>query len=142
VAVPPLKKPEFATCTHCAEGVGCRVYTEPERPQACGDWKCLWLEGKVPLELKPDACGAVFFEPPFGARNAIAVQVDARVELDGDGPVMKHVRRLLAEGVAVSVARCEMGDADVTEWHFAPDGGVRTWRRPRYYGISLRRTAG
>jgi hypothetical protein len=62
MAVNELKKPAWTACTHCAAGVGCKIY--PQRPQSCRDFNCGWLMAPyMGPELKPDKCHIIFFQP-------------------------------------------------------------------------------
>lgn len=58
--IPALKKPAGKWCDHCDIGVGCKIYDQ--RPQACIDFECLWLQSqsrenpkeRMDPELRPD----------------------------------------------------------------------------------------
>jgi hypothetical protein len=59
--VAALQKPANAPCQHCALGVGCMIYAQPERPSACSAYQCAYLFNETwPDELRPDRCGVVF----------------------------------------------------------------------------------
>lgn len=51
-------KPAHQWCTHCAIGKGCKIYAS--RPESCQSFECLWLQGMVPEELRPDRSHIVF----------------------------------------------------------------------------------
>src|SRR5579864_65286 len=75
----PFKKPAHEWCEQCDIGKGCRVYAD--RPQACSDFQCLWLQDKLsgpnlmPDELRPDRCRVVF--APTTDETNISVHVDS-----------------------------------------------------------------
>jgi len=52
--VAELSKSFHTPCLH-QTGTGCGVYAE--RPADCKDYRCLWLQGQLPEELRPDRCG-------------------------------------------------------------------------------------
>ena len=55
--VAALKKPAKTRCEHQEEG-GCSIYDS--RPHDCQQFACSWLEGRLPVELKPNECGVMF----------------------------------------------------------------------------------
>jgi hypothetical protein len=59
---PKLSKPSFCRCTLAREGSpGCGVYGNGHlQPAVCRAYKCLWLLGFVPEDLRPDLAGVVF----------------------------------------------------------------------------------
>ena len=65
VAVKAFDKPVGTPCQHllpiipnepCAGA--CGIYAD--RPSECKMYRCSWLEGNLPEELKPDKCGLLF----------------------------------------------------------------------------------
>jgi len=48
--VPELDKQEGVTCEHCDKG--CRIYEG--RPKSCSEYKCAWLDEKLPEWMRPD----------------------------------------------------------------------------------------
>jgi hypothetical protein len=54
--VEALEKAENEKCIHC-DG-GCTIYDE--RPQACINFNCAYLQSTASVELRPDKCGVVF----------------------------------------------------------------------------------
>jgi hypothetical protein len=65
-SIPEFKKPAGPWCSHCAIGVGCKIYEE--RPERCREYQCLWLESqgradpreRLDPALRPDRCKVVF----------------------------------------------------------------------------------
>lgn len=71
MAVPDLNKP---ACLHCEHEDrphgGCKIYDQPEKPQACTDFMCLWrasqdwqaIDDRQSIEERPDRCGVMFYD--------------------------------------------------------------------------------
>jgi len=52
-----LAKPAFSECAHeCSSG--CGAYAE--RPPSCRDFRCLWLDGHLTEDDRPDKLGVIF----------------------------------------------------------------------------------
>jgi len=55
------KKPQHVPCPKlCA--TGCSIYNDPIKPEACGEFKCIWLRVReavpeVSIEMRPDRVG-------------------------------------------------------------------------------------
>lgn len=68
LAVDALNKPGFTNCAHChhchdepassASDRGCEIYRD--RPNACRDYSCLWLQGHLGDHDRPDRIGVIF----------------------------------------------------------------------------------
>lgn len=57
MGVEELKKDKYKRCTHlCAKG--CGIYET--RPQTCKAFECLWLQGMLTSEHRPDKLGIMF----------------------------------------------------------------------------------
>ena len=54
VGVTSLEKPFWATCRHQGEG-HCRIYAD--RPTECREYRCGWLSGLLPEDMRPDQSG-------------------------------------------------------------------------------------
>ncbi|MEM9418559.1 MAG: hypothetical protein AAGA25_05810 [Planctomycetota bacterium] len=52
-----LAKPAFTACPHEC-GSGCNAYAS--RPTSCRDFRCLWLDGHLEEEDRPDKLGVIF----------------------------------------------------------------------------------
>jgi len=54
-----LTKPAGKLCPHASRhGGGCKIYTKPERPKVCGDFRCGWLmDPNLPEDMRPDRAG-------------------------------------------------------------------------------------
>lgn len=59
-AVPSLGKPVCSLCVH-AGAAGCAIYEA--RPAECRAYRCLWLDGDVLVEDRPDLLGLVLDVP-------------------------------------------------------------------------------
>ncbi len=55
--VDELKKLGGVACAALAPSGGCGIYAK--RPQICRAYQCLWLQGKLDLDDRPDQLGAV-----------------------------------------------------------------------------------
>ncbi len=56
IGVAALQKPCHTTCIH-QTGRGCAIYNE--RPAECKTYKCVWLQGHLPEEMRPDKIGLI-----------------------------------------------------------------------------------
>lgn len=54
VAVKELNKLQDQWCEHCEIGKGCRIFGQEHRPSSCLEWDCIWKQGLMPEELRPD----------------------------------------------------------------------------------------
>ena len=70
MAVPDIDKPSCLWCEHTERPHGgCRIYDQPEKPEACTAFKCLWLasqsrklDDRMPYGLRPDRCMVMFHD--------------------------------------------------------------------------------
>ncbi len=58
LAVAELNKPRYQRCAHLGDTGGCNNYAQ--RPGACRDYRCLWLEGHLTENDRPDRLGVIF----------------------------------------------------------------------------------
>lgn len=56
-----LSKESYCDCSHRKSGGGCSIWTDPLRPDVCGQWNCGWLLGWLSEEDRPDKSGIVFY---------------------------------------------------------------------------------
>ena len=54
IAVAELNKPYHTRCVH-QTGKGCAIYGD--HPVECKDYGCAWLQGILPIEMRPDRIG-------------------------------------------------------------------------------------
>ena len=57
LGVPELEKPRYTACEHDT-GKSCGIYEK--RPGSCRSFKCVWLQGLVPIEERPDKTGIIW----------------------------------------------------------------------------------
>lgn len=63
-------KKDYEWCSNCEIGIGCKIYND--RPQVCKDFSCLWLNGLIDEELKPNKVGFYIVpERPEALRDKI-----------------------------------------------------------------------
>ncbi|XAL98153.1 hypothetical protein OT109_11150 [Phycisphaeraceae bacterium D3-23] len=119
LAIEPLSKPAFSDCAHAcgdlSSGGGCAIYAD--RPDCCRDFACLWLQGHMAHDDRPDKLGVVFTttgHPELGMVPLLLEVHDGAVQR----PKIKDaVRRLLASGpvaVATPVGGKLIRPTDVT----------------------------
>ena len=67
LTVPSLEKPKQKECDHlCGDGSGCGIYRE--RPRECKEFQCLWTQGTLSKNHRPDRIGimAYYVDSQFG----------------------------------------------------------------------------
>ena len=113
MAVPDIDKP---ACLHCEHELrphgGCRIYDQPEKPEACSDFKCLWLvsqgrrlDDRMPSELRPDRAKAMFHDAR-DEDNPNVLYVHVHPDYPGawlNPSVKSHVDLVLGRGCSVHV---------------------------------------
>ena len=67
LGVADLKKPAREYCPHCEINHGCKIYES--RPKECVDFRCAWLLGSIPEELKPSKTGVMITSLAMDLRN-------------------------------------------------------------------------
>ena len=83
--VDELRKLGGVACAALAPSGGCTIYAK--RPRICRAYQCMWLQGKLALEDRPDRLGAVLdltFEagaPLLEIREAVPGATDTNVRL-------------------------------------------------------------
>ncbi len=114
VKVDAFNKPAGISCSHLLPVINdcgaCGIYED--RPSECRQYKCSWLEGRLPEELKPDKSGLLFetgwiewpkklfmvmgFEHVAGAIDRFEKQLDAAAK---NGTVIVVIPKDGSEGV-------------------------------------------
>lgn len=97
-----LQKPRDTWCAHCAIGKGCTIYSE--RPQGCITFECMWKQGFMPVELKPDEAKVVFWQE---AENRVWMWVDQCIERIPRKAV-EYIDRFVSQGVELIL--CQPGE--------------------------------
>ena len=57
LGVPELEKARYSPCEHDT-GKNCNIYEA--RPHSCRVFKCIWLQGLIPINERPDKIGIVW----------------------------------------------------------------------------------
>ena len=103
-----VESPAGQDCVHQqGEGGGCGIYAD--RPQGCRPYACLWLEGVLPLDERPDRVGlivdrglSILFRLTWGA-EAVTVRELREGAVEGEGAGL--LRRLTSQGRPVFIRR-------------------------------------
>lgn len=69
---PELKKKQHVACSHLRVA-GCSIYKT--RPDVCRGFNCMWLNGELPRDARPDKLGVIFelrADPENGKRHITA----------------------------------------------------------------------
>lgn len=72
--VPELNKQVHTWCQHCEKGVGCNIYEQ--RPASCQAYRCVWLSGGLPADLRPDKSKVIFERLPSGKNYLVVVDLN------------------------------------------------------------------
>lgn len=107
-----IAKPFGEACKHIGQtgcGKGCQIYLE--RPEACKNYICLWLDSqrrveveRMPEELRPDRCYVVMGWP--WALDRATLYVYPYPGHEGawrKPPVSDHLRMVLARGGKIAI---------------------------------------
>lgn len=91
--VTPIGKPANTPCRHlCARG--CGIYED--RPNACREFTCGWLEGALPKSLRPDrthvVCWSTMLIAPGGHQMTV-LQANVRANFRRCRRTMRYVYR-------------------------------------------------
>ena len=113
LAVPTLRKPAYQWCQHACD-TGCQIYEE--RPPECRVFECLWLEGTLPLEGRPDKWQVVFTEEQEDDGTPLIVIYEASPGAAQSDEVLDAILQCLDQGANV-VVRNEKESSK-----FFPDG--------------------
>lgn len=98
-----LAKPVGSWCSFCATGKGCRIKHQPERPQSCEDFLCLWLQGLGTERMRPDRSKVVMSCTKDG--KSLVLHVDPGTPDAYRAPEFEAViDRLVRDGRSVYVA--------------------------------------
>ena len=103
--VAALNKPANTACWHCMAGVGCSIYGQVDRPNACSAYQCAYLFNKSwAPSLRPDRCGVVF--EPFGEDEQLSFVAAVSPDTPNawqEGAVAIAINRMMRDGCAVIV---------------------------------------
>jgi hypothetical protein len=85
-------------CTHlCSRG--CRIYEA--RPATCRGFECLWLQGALPREWRPDKVGFVGITDDSGERLVLMCDADRPRLWERQA---KRLQALASKGAEIAVA--------------------------------------
>lgn len=97
-----IDKPAGAWCPSCVPGKGCGVYDT--RPGECRDFRCLWLQGFLRDEWRPDRIKAVVTSTNGG--RTVQVREDASYGHEASRAQLRpFVEGLVASGHVVEICR-------------------------------------
>ncbi|MEM1355584.1 MAG: hypothetical protein AAGC44_12350 [Planctomycetota bacterium] len=97
-----LNKPTFAQCPHqCA--AGCSVYTD--RPGSCRDYQCLWLQGHLGEQDRPDKLGVLFSVTVHPDLGKVPMLIEVRDGAFDQPKVRAAVRRMVLDRPVVLSSR-------------------------------------
>lgn len=113
--VDELRKLGGVPCAALAPGGGCGIHAR--RPQICRAYRCLWLQGKLDLEDRPDRLGAVLDLTSEAGAPLLAIREAARGAFDAS-PRLRAIAERFRGAMPVRVT-CA---ADA----LSPDAPVRT----------------
>lgn len=105
-AVTAIQKPNSEWCPHCEIGAGCRIY--PNRPEQCGEFSCLWLQGWGDVQDRPDRLKVVMggIDVNVAGRRVRLVQF---IETGLAAMDQEHVTQLIGmfrtKGFGICIAR-------------------------------------
>lgn len=99
VGVEELNKPQNVWCQYCNNGT-CNIYQL--RPKSCRDFDCLWLQGLIPEDFKPNKIHLVFAMTTDGKR--LVLHKDPTwPDTYKEGPVGEYIEGVAQAGVDVIV---------------------------------------
>jgi hypothetical protein len=118
-----LRKPGGVPCRHLrAAPAGCGIHAM--RPRPCRAYRCLWLQGGLDEEDRPDRVGAVLDLVTRAGVAHLAVH-EARPGA-ADAPRLRAVVERFRAALPVRItAASEAGDPDARVRVLLPDGGER-----------------
>lgn len=96
LGIPEIQKPAGQPCPHECPG-GCSIYAS--RPKPCQDYECLWRQGLMGDEMRPDRSGIVVDAP---ASRILFVR-EVWPEASQAPQVQEHMRRWVISGFGVLV---------------------------------------
>ena len=106
LVVEAIDKPAFQCCRHTVTDGGCGNYAK--RPSACRNFRCLWLEGHLSEEDRPDRLGVIFTTTQHGQVGTHPLLVEVTAGAAAAANVRAAVRRL-TEKTPVLVATAAGG---------------------------------
>ncbi len=105
--VDELRKRAGTACRHVVPGKGCAIHAT--RPPICRAYRCLWLQGGLEPEDRPDRLGAVLDLLTTGAETRLEVQQASPDAFDVSPRLQEIVARYRA---AMPVRLTDVADPD------------------------------
>ena len=101
--VPEIGKPPGVKCEHLRRGKpGCSLHGSEQRPESCGAFKCLWLQGVGPDSYRPDRTGIYLVlrqEPGAAAPTVLAFETHRFAARSTGRAMLDELRRSVPVGV-------------------------------------------
>lgn len=94
LAIEELDKPGFQTCDHVC-GAGCAIYAE--RPACCRDFQCLWLQGHLGEDDRPDKLGVIFTTTGHPELGTIPLLIEVQDDALQQPMIKDAVKRFLTQ---------------------------------------------
>jgi len=117
LAVHKIDKPTYTPCEHQC-GDGCGIYAQ--RPKACSDFRCLWLDGHLSEADRPDKLGVIFCatdHPDLGRATMLVECIDNALKK----PALREaVTRLSSKTPVVLMSKIGGGIVPKRDSHAAP----------------------
>ncbi len=102
LAIDELDKPGFQTCAHVCDA-GCAIYEQ--RPDCCRDFQCLWLQGHLGEDDRPDRIGVIFTTTGHPELGTIPLLIEVEDDALQRPRIKDAVKRFLTQApVAVASA--------------------------------------
>jgi hypothetical protein len=101
--VEELGKPAFTACDHACAGGGCGRYDD--RPASCRTFRCLWLDGHLSDEDRPDKLGVIFTTTTHESVGVHPLVVEAAPGSASDQVIADAVQRLTAKSPVLVLTR-------------------------------------
>lgn len=98
--IEPLQKPRGRWCPHAKKKAGCAIYAE--RPDVCGEFECLWIQGIGPDHVRPDKIHAVLTVATD--KQSLVIHEDPGWSGYASVALRPFISHLLAKGTKVLIA--------------------------------------
>ena len=98
--VDELAKPAGRDCVHQRGPKGCGVHAT--RPAICRSYRCLWLQGGLEDDERPDATGGIVDLETAGIGLRLAIR-EARPGIFGDSPALQAIAERYRSSMPVRI---------------------------------------
>ncbi len=89
--VDDLSKPAGQDCVHQREGGGCGIYQA--RPSICRQYRCLWRQGGLEDDERPDRTGGIVDLETVGIGLRLGIRVDKRGDFESSQALIDIAER-------------------------------------------------